>query len=309
MDEATKREIERISWRTLRDAGQVEPPVQLSEILAHLELHRDFYDLRDPGFLDRAKHRMRVSGEKLVKILDKICLQAVLFQDEKRIVLDQSLPQIKQEWPSLHEVGHRILPWHQPYFYGDTAQTLDPEYQEHLESEANRTAGELMFCGRVFGREAKDTVAQWSSVERLKERYGKSLSTTLRRYVEHGPDVAMAMVVSTPWWMEIPEDQESRRRHFVPSPRFAIMFGSGVEEVLLGAIERQSSQRRGGPVADFTMGLRNASGDLCEVRGETFFNRYYLLSLFVVTEDKVVRPRFTLSSLAVGGRRLIGGRR
>ena len=70
----------------------------------------------------------------------------MLFQDESRIVVDASLPKGKQEWPSLHEAGHRILEWHRPYFFGDTAQTLDPDWQQILEEEANYAASALMFA-------------------------------------------------------------------------------------------------------------------------------------------------------------------
>jgi hypothetical protein len=39
-------------------------------------------------------------------------------------------------------------------------------------------------------------------VKLLKKQHEKSWVTTLRRFVEHGHDRAMAMMVSTPWWLE-----------------------------------------------------------------------------------------------------------
>ena len=61
----------------------------------------------------------------------------------------------------------------------------------------------MMFCGPVFSKEAKDTYPSWSSVAALKGRYGKSYVTTLRRYVEHGPDHPMVLLVpkqaNAPW--------------------------------------------------------------------------------------------------------------
>ena len=116
MDDATRREIDKVCWCTLREADIMEPPSNTKLILEHLKLYREFYDLQDPGFLDRAKHKMLVSGRKLLHVIKKIRLTAVLFQDEGRIVVDASLPKGKQEWPSLHEAGHRILEWHRPYF-------------------------------------------------------------------------------------------------------------------------------------------------------------------------------------------------
>jgi len=97
MDEATRREIEKVAWNTLRDAGAVRPPVRIETILQHLHLHRDFYNLENPGFLDRTKHKIRIHGKKLIDIFQKISLKAVLFYDEDRIVIDANLPEIRQD--------------------------------------------------------------------------------------------------------------------------------------------------------------------------------------------------------------------
>ncbi len=125
MDDATRREIEKVTWQTLRDAGLTEPPISLDALLEHLELFREFYDLQNPGFLDKTKHKIRVHGRKLVQILKKINLKAVLFHDENRIVVDETLPDLKREWPSFHEASHKILVWHKPYFcYGEGIQPV-----------------------------------------------------------------------------------------------------------------------------------------------------------------------------------------
>ena len=150
MDRVTRAEIERIAAATLRDAGLTEPPLSVEILLQYVQLHRDYYDLANPGFLDRAKHKLRIDGHKLVDIINKVRLQAVLLFDENRICIDQELPKIKHPWASCHETGHRLLPWHKPFFFGDTAQTLDPNYQADLEAEANYAAGRLLFLGNRF---------------------------------------------------------------------------------------------------------------------------------------------------------------
>ena len=294
MDEATSREIERVTWNTLRDAGIVRPPVQIEVILQHLHLYRDFYSLKNPSFLDRTKHKIRVHGTKLVNILQKIKLMAVLFYDENRIVVDEELPEIRQDWPSFHEVSHKIFVWHKPYFYGDTAQTLDPDWHEILESEANYGASALMFCGPVFTKEANDMTKDWSSVKVLHKRYNKTLTTTLRRFVEHGPECPMAMLVSTPYWCVTPEDQKKRWRHFVRSKMFSGQFSTVTAEDVLKAVDGNSSICTGGPVADFTFSLNDDNDVLHEFRAESFYNRYYLLTLCVqlkkCTAKRVVMP-------------------
>jgi hypothetical protein len=294
MDRATGVEIERIAAATLRDAGLTEPPLSVEELLQHVQLHRDYYDLTNPGFLDRAKHKLRIHGQKLADIINKVRLQAVLLFDENRICIDQELPKIKHPWASCHETGHRLLPWHKPFFFGDTAQTLDPAYQADLETEANYAAGRLLFLGNRFTEEARDLVPTIEAVKSLAKRYRASLTTTLRRYVEQGPDLAMAMLVSTPPWGHQPNDQEYRWRHFVPSDRFAALFPEISAESLRTALDGHAAYRRGGQVAEFQLGLVDARGDRHELRAWSFNNQHYLLTLFVqerrVTEVRMVLP-------------------
>ncbi len=63
-DPTTRRTIEKATADLLRDAGVAAPPVRIERLLAHLEVHREFYDLENPSFLQRAVHRLRVGGER-----------------------------------------------------------------------------------------------------------------------------------------------------------------------------------------------------------------------------------------------------
>ncbi len=304
MDRTTRAEIERIAAATLRDAGLTEPPLSVEELLQYVQLHRDYYDLANPGFLDRAKHKLRIHGHKLVDIINKVRLQAVLLFDENRICIDQELPKIKHPWASCHETGHRLLPWHKPFFFGDTAQTLDPAYQVDLEAEANYAAGRLLFLGNRFTEEARDLVPTIKTVKFLAKRYQASLTTTLRRYVEQGPDLAMVMLVSTPPWGKQPDDQEHLWRHFVPSGRFLTLFPEISAESLRTALDRHAARRRGGMVAEFRLELVDDRGDRHELRAWSFYNQHYLLTLFVeerrVTEVRIVMPGNGFRSVVAG---------
>lgn len=294
MDDRTRDEIEKVVWQTLKDAGLTEPPVPIDALLEHLHLHRDFYDLQNPGFLDGAKHRLRINGRKVVEILHKIKLAAVLLYDQDRIIVDSGLPDIRKDWPSFHESIHRVLPWHHPYFYGDTAQTLDPDWHQKLEAEANYGASAMMFCGPVFTRDALDTVPEWASIEILRNRYGKSYVTTLRRYVQHSHDRPMALMVSTPYWMDKPDDQRQRWRHFVGSDRFNSEFGNVVPGEIVSIIDANTYSCRGGPAGQYIMCLCDDNGQVHEFCAESFFNRYYLLTLMVrirkLTTKRIVIP-------------------
>jgi len=53
VDDSTRREIDKLVERILRDSGLREPPVQIADILEFLKVHRDFYSLEDPKLLER----------------------------------------------------------------------------------------------------------------------------------------------------------------------------------------------------------------------------------------------------------------
>jgi Zn-dependent peptidase ImmA (M78 family) len=283
MDETTRREIDKIVKRTLRDAGLVEPPVQVSVLIEHLNLYREFYDLEDPSVLQRVRHKVQVHGRKLLEITKKITLQAVWLTDDRRILIDQSLPAPKQSWASYHEVSHSLLPWHRDFFLGDTAQTLDPYYQEALEAEANYGASGLMFCGERFRSEALDLRPEWESVALLKKRYSASFPTTLRRFVEHSHDLSMAMAVISPPWEPLPDNQVSPCRHFVSSPRFLAEFGQVDAQPIVEHIQENVDKRRGGPVGEFDVSILNRNGTPSTFLIECFYNRYDILALLVCT--------------------------
>jgi len=142
-DEATYRQIDKVVDRALDDAGLKEPPFMIEDLLEYLEVNRDFYDLEDVRLLRRFWHKVKVRGRRLVNIARKISLHAVWLPDDDQILVDSSIPAPKQEWASFHDAVHTILEWHRPYFLGDTAQTLYPDFQEMLEGEANYGASAL----------------------------------------------------------------------------------------------------------------------------------------------------------------------
>ena len=44
-DEFTRREIDKVASRTLKEAGMREPPFLIDNLLDHLEIDREFFDL------------------------------------------------------------------------------------------------------------------------------------------------------------------------------------------------------------------------------------------------------------------------
>jgi hypothetical protein len=70
-DEFTRREIDKVANKTLKEAGMGEPPFLIDGLLDHLEIDREFYDLEDPGFIRRFVHKVKVKGKTLSKIREK----------------------------------------------------------------------------------------------------------------------------------------------------------------------------------------------------------------------------------------------
>jgi hypothetical protein len=279
----TKRKIDKAVAKTLKEAGMREPPFLIEDLLDHLELDREFYDLEDPGLLRRFQHKVKVKGTILSKIKKTIKLAALWLPDtgRERILVDETLPEPKKKWASFHDTTHSILEWHRPFFLGDTAQTLDPDFQNTLEAEAHYGASGLMFGGNVFTRDALDTTPEWDSIEILKNEYKASYVTTLRRFVQFSHDIPMVFVVSTAWWMTKPDDQEHRCRHFIKSKLFETQFAVISRDIVLNDIDENTTKRRGGAVGEFSLCLPDVNGDLHEFYAESFFNRYDVLTLIV----------------------------
>jgi hypothetical protein len=286
--DSTKRKIDKAVAKTLKEAGMREPPFLIEDLLDHLELDREFYDLEDPGLLRLFQHKVKVKGKILSKIKKTIKLAALWLPDtgKERILVDETLPEPKKKWASFHDTTHSILEWHRPFFLGDTAQTLDPDFQNTLEAEAHYGASGLMFGGNVFTRDALDTTPEWDSIEMLKKEYKASYVTTLRRFVQFSHDIPMVFVVSTAWWMTKPDDQEHRCRHFIRSKLFETQFAVISRDIVLNDIDENTTKRRGGPVGEFSLCLPDVNSDLHEFYAKSFFNRYYVLTLIVHNKQR-----------------------
>lgn len=97
-DPITRVEIERLSAQVLREVDLKTPPVRVEDILDHLRVHREFYDLENPTFLQRAAHRVKVGADQLLRLLrEKARLNGVWLPDEQRILVDSGLPNPKQD--------------------------------------------------------------------------------------------------------------------------------------------------------------------------------------------------------------------
>ena len=171
------------SWR--------EPPLKLEQVRELLKLDRVFYTADDPSLAREAISRIKVAGVQIFKrpallkdTIAKMSLRALYIPDQRRILLDKSLPPLKHRWNEAHEVGHSLIPWHADMTLGDNKQTLSQHCHEHIEAEANYAAGRMLFLRDRFTQEVLGSDPSLTAIRSLKGVFGNTLSTTLYRFVE-----------------------------------------------------------------------------------------------------------------------------
>lgn len=281
IDTPTRREIEKRTRMLLLDASFKAPPVSVDVLIESLRVFKGFYDLTDPGLCRKFAHAIHVGTRRIGQIAKKIDLRALLLQQENRIMIDLSLHELKKTWAAYHEVVHKILPWHKAFYIGDTAQTLEPYYQERLDLEANSGASDLMFCGKAFSKMALDTTPCWNSIELLCKECETSRPTTLLRYAEYSHDRPMAALISIPRWFETPEAQPNGWRHIVGSIQFRSRFSSITPEIILDAVNDNTYRRSWGLVGEYEIILPDNNNEFHLFNAQSFFNHYDILTLIV----------------------------
>jgi len=276
--------------KILRDLGNPSPPLNLETVRYLLKLDKSFYSSSDTGLLASAVHKIKIAGIQVYQrpallkdVITKFDLRALYIPDQKRILLDSTVPVLKHRWLEAHEVVHDIIPWHETVMFGDNKQTIMPACHEQVECEANYGAGQLLFLRELFINEARDLTKGIAAVQQLKGRYNNTLTTTLWRYVEMVfPDVPMLGVVSGhPHPSKAKSDFNPNLpcSHFIQSPTFATNFSKIQITDVFGAIRSYCGSQRGGPLGASELVLSDDSGIQHVFHFETFFNNYDALTL------------------------------
>lgn len=190
---AEQDEVARYARLLLERAGVGDRlPTPVDDLLACAELviSKDI-DLTEPhhGFLAR---NYKVLLSALKKAMGMVDLR------ERVIYLDTSVNAAKQNFVTLHEIGHKVLPWQRDIMlHLDDDSTLSPDVKDLFEAEANRFASEVMFQGDRFDRDIRELPLELRTALQLARLYGGSIHATLRRYVERHPDPCVMLVLGT----------------------------------------------------------------------------------------------------------------
>lgn len=288
----TAKDIDERVERVLRGLGNPEPPLSLSDVRELLKLDRRFYTADDPSIVQETISRIRVASIQvfqrptlLFDAIKKMSLKALYVPDQRRILLDGTLPEKKHRWNEAHEIGHSLLPWHEDTMHGDNSHTLSRDCHEQIEAEANFAAGRLLFLRERFAEEAFDLQPSISTMQSLHRGFGNTLSTTFYRFIETvGEDRPMVGLISGhphPDRRAYDFDPLMPCRHHIRSPAFAKKFSRIREIDLFAAVTTYCGAQRGGPLGASELILQDDNGESHRFYFETFFNRYDALTFGV----------------------------
>ena len=180
VEEDSLAEIERYAkWALVEAGAEGHLPTRVDDIVASAKLavaedisldqpHSSFFS-KAFGILSSALAKLRA----LVDLRDNI------------IYLDLSMSPQRVNFATLHECGHKTLPWQRAaYRYEDDDYTLGSEVEAQFECEANKFAAEVLFQLDRFTKEAADLPLTIRTPLGLSKKYGASCHAAIRRYVE-----------------------------------------------------------------------------------------------------------------------------
>lgn len=283
-----QRDIDQLVAKILRDLGDPEPPLRLELVRDLLSLDLKYYSSTDISPLTEFAHRIKVAGKQLaarpsliLDVVKKAKLSGLWLPDNRRIFIDQEVPEAKHRWIEAHEVTHSFVPWHKEFLLGDDELTLDPVCHETIEAEANFGAGRLLFFGGRFHSEARDCEASFKSIRALKDRYGNTLTSTFWRFVEdRDPSVpAFGLISQHPHHPEIGKGPNGEPIHrFVTSEGFRLRFPSIRATDVYRLVERNATRKRSGPVVGGVDVLLDTDGSPKKFVLDGFSNTYQVLT-------------------------------
>jgi hypothetical protein len=284
----------------MRGLGNPEPPLRLEDVRELLRLDRQYYSSTDDSAVRETVSRLKIAGKQilerpslLIDVIRKAELSALWLPDRRRILIDAETPIKKHRWYESHEIGHSLAPWHRDYLYGDSEESLSPTCREELEAEANYVAGQLLFMMNRFADEALMLPVAFDTVIQLGKRYGNTITSTLWRYVEeaHQGLPLVGIVTPSPKALASPGNH-GPRRYCIESPSFRARFGQIAEQELQEIVGSYVTRRRGGPLGQSEIIVRDRNGERQLFHFETFSNGHSHLTLGVY-----VRPALALVSV------------
>ena len=274
--------------KILRGLGNPEPPLNLRDVRELLKLDRQFYSTAQTGPLQEFVSKVKIGAKQLalrptliVDVVRKAGLKALWLPDRKRILIDDSVPDLKKRHTEAHEITHSVTPHHRLYLFGDDGETLRHSCHEKLEAEGNFGSGQLLFLRGRFIEEANDLPLTLATVHAVAKTFGNTITMTLWRIIEeaHKDEPIFGIVSGHPKYPADDFDPSSPCRYFVESPAFRDRFGVVTEVQAFRALQGYASRARGGPLGEDDVVFTGRDGERHRFHMETFFNGYEALTL------------------------------
>lgn len=178
----SKDDIEKIAYNFLKGSNSLGVlPTPIKNLVDYSELvvnnRIDLSNIHESYFTKKFK-TLKSALNKLVGLVD--------FR-EKTISIDLSIKNnAKKKFIKLHEIGHYVLPWQRAiYGYLDDEKNLSIDADELCEQEANHFASSTLFQLDIFEQEAIKLPLHLDSAISLSKKFGSSIHSSLRRYVEY----------------------------------------------------------------------------------------------------------------------------
>ncbi len=234
---------------------------------------------------------MKLAGKQVLarpsRIIDAIRrwdLKALWVPDGRRLLIDRDEPKPKHRWYEAHEVGHCIIPWHEPFMHGDQRLTLSVACHEQLEVQANYAAARILFLRDQFKERLLSSEISFDRVRELAKIFQNTMTTTLWRTVETLDFPAIGMVSCHPHEIAASEPV----RYFLRSRQFAEKFSEVTPDALFSELSRFCFGTRG-PIGKSEVMLKDDAGEVHVFFMETFWNHHDALTLGLCRHAKAAQ--------------------
>lgn len=186
MIESTRKDIEKVSFELLKDSKALDIfPTPVDKIIQHSELIiNNKVDLSkiDKNFFDFIKEKAGDGFRLLQQGLENI--RGAYDRTEKTIYLSDIKNNGRKNFVKLHETGHGVLSWQNEFVAAfDNSQTLNPDFEDQFEQEANYFASITLFQQNRFDREMNKLEFGLKGVVALSSKFGASVHASFRNYI------------------------------------------------------------------------------------------------------------------------------
>lgn len=227
MIESTRKDIEEVSFDLLKQSKSLDVfPTPVDEIVKYSELVVDNkIDLSniDKGFIESIKEKANDSLRVLQQGLENI--RGLFDRSEKTIYISETRHLGRKNFVKLHETGHGVLPWQNAVIGAfDNSTTLNPDFEDQFEAEANYFASITLFQHNRYEREMKKVDFGLPGVVALSKKFGSSVHASFRNYI-FKTNKRCSLLVLNPIQNEKFNEPICSKRNLFYSKEFLMEFG------------------------------------------------------------------------------------